>query len=181
MGVSLRGIRRCIYGCLVGEAIGGALVILGGVMFAMPIGEALLFEVWIGSLDVAPAIVGVLGAVVWRAFVALRHHYLAMVDHCDRELYDELRERQRCGQENEPEFVKRIRDATSFQSLRQRTVKLVFFTGLAFFLVATGGAASAAVWCHWDSGCDDAIVFGALAVFCMLGLIRHVADRPRPS
>jgi hypothetical protein len=160
------------------EVAGVLVFLLGLYMYVIPASESPFFEVWIGNTDIAPAIVGFVGVIIWRFGSALRHHFLVQTRREDEDIFDELEKREQSGQRDEEEFLSRLREAVSFQALRRRVDRIVFTSFLAGLLLVTGAAFVGAIQSHRESGFDvTTVAFSAFTVLAILALIRHIWER----
>lgn len=180
MSLSHRQLRRRTVQWVAVEALGVLLFLLGIVMYAAPVGNGLLFEVWIKNLDIGPALVGLCGALIWRVGGTLRHGVLAETARQDRAIMAEFERRKQSGKEDALEFLTRFQDADSFRTLRRRAAKFAFVFGLVGILIILTAALAGAIWSYAESGLDTVTVaLAGFSVFGMLALVRHIWERPR--
>ena len=172
--------RKSVYFSISGQAAGLFLAFLAAIMFATPTDRSVFFEVWIKNVDIAPAIVGILGALVFGISKIFRRAYLQEIDKLDVMLNRELDERKLSGQAEDDDFIAKLSEARSFRALRSRTGKIFHLLASIVILIMIGACLVTAVWFYLDEG-SNPLTWGIVgfAVFATLGFIRHIMDRPR--
>lgn len=161
------------------EIAGFLLVLFGAVMFAVPTEEINFFEFWIKGIDVAPALVGFAGVVIWKLGSLSRHSLLDRVDLMNIEINREQEERRQVGKDREPEFIDKLQKAKSFYALHTRLAKAVFVVILVLITLMVVATFAGAYWNYFNEGGETTYILGGIGVFCILGLIRHIMERPR--